>query len=132
MDPINYEELAKEVIKQQQKSPEQIPQSHKEAVVSILKEKMSAQQPVVPQPTYQQPKPLQPNIVSTDPDLPTYAASAPEESKQEVRNLIEFTLSKGLSQGIAQAAKSDPFVIDMYHDALAEHIVTQMKEKGMI
>lgn len=133
MDQVNYEELAQEVIKQQQKAnaQEQAPQSHKEAVISVLREKMIPYQ--IPQSQSAQPQAKQ-NIaqLQLDPNLPEYSATAPEASKQEVKDLIDFTLQKGLAAGIEKAAKSDPFVIDMYHDSLAEHVIAQMKQKGLL
>ncbi len=133
MDSINYQELAKEVIRQQQ-NKEQAPQDHKEAMISVLREKTILQQQAAPQ--------QQAPIASTAPqtaastlqerNLPSYAESVSPEIQQEVEHLISTTLEKGLTHGISLAAKADPFVIDMYHDALAEHIVGQMKMKGML
>lgn len=132
MDSINYQELAREVLKQQQKQ-EQAPQDHKEAVISVLREKTAIQQQVPIQQPASVIQSTTQTIASTlqERNLPSYAESVPLEVQQEVEQLISTTLEKGLSHGIAQAAKADPFVIDMYHDALAEHIVEQMKAKGM-
>ncbi|MFA7201895.1 MAG: hypothetical protein WC099_02790 [Candidatus Paceibacterota bacterium] len=131
MDSINYQELAREIIQQQKK--EQIPQGHKEAMISVLREQMIQQQQFA---TKQSDSTIQ-SSVQTIPsnleerNLPSYAETASSQIKQEVERLIHTTLEKGLHDGIAEAIKADPFVIDMYHDALAEHIVEQMKNKGI-
>lgn len=133
MDQINYEELAQEVIKQQQ-SREQAPQEHKEAVISVLQEKMRQQIP-----TYQ-PHPITISTQSasvhtqalTDNNLPAYAATAPTETIDRVRHLVALTFEKGISHGVMEVAHDDPFIIDMYHDALADHVVEKMKEKGLL
>jgi hypothetical protein len=136
MDQINYEELAKEVIRQQEtQKQEQTPQNHKEAVISVLRERTAIHQqlPIQQAPGSQQTtKTINATPNQKETNLPKYAQSASPEAKQEVENLITLTLQKGLMHGVEQAAKADPFVIDMYHDALAEHIVAQMKEKGLI
>ena len=136
MDQINYEELAKEVIRQQEtQKQEQTPQNHKEAVISVLRERTAIHQQLPIQQaadSQQTTETIKATPSQKETNLPKYADNAPLESKQKVENLITLTLEKGLTYGVEQAAKADPFVIDMYHDALAEHIVAQMKEKGLI
>jgi hypothetical protein len=128
MDSINYEELAKEVIKQQ-KNQEQIPRGHKEVIVSVLQEKTRQQVPTYqPQPIVAQKTDDQGEYTN----LPAYAKTAPTETTDRVEKLIDLTFEKGISYGIREMAQDDPFVIDMYHDALADRMVTKMKEKGLL
>jgi len=130
MDTINYTEIAQEVKEKQKEQPLE----HKEAVISVLQEKTRQQLP-----SYQ-PQPIQPIHIpqqveikpNQDTNLPEYATNAPAEAKTRTQKLIETTLEKGLHEGISDASHEDPFIIDMYHDALAEHIVEQLKEKGML
>lgn len=126
MDTINYEDFAKEI----QQKKEQAPIEHKEAAVLILKEKTQEQI------SMQQPQPaLSSESVAASnslDDLPSYAKTAPAQTTERVKQLIALTLEKGISFGIAEARNDDPFIIDMYHDALADHIVTKIKEKGLL
>lgn len=133
MDSINYEELAREVIKQQQ-GKEQAPQDHKEAVISVLREKTIAEQKSPTFSTTTQYSPIQQTAGSDlkERGLPSYAEGTSPEIQNKVEELITHTLDKGLSAGISEVAGLDPFIIDMYHDALAEHVVQQMKERGIL
>ncbi len=133
MDSINYEELAREVIKQQQ-NKEQGPQNHKEAIVSVLKERTVTEQKSPTFSTTTQYPSTQQTAGNDlkERNLPSYAETTSPEIQNKVEELIAHTLDKGLSAGISEVAGLDPFIIDMYHDALAEHVVQQMKERGML
>ncbi|MEK7546688.1 MAG: hypothetical protein AAB536_00695 [Patescibacteria group bacterium] len=64
--------------------------------------------------------------------LPKYAAGAPAESKLEVEYLIDMALYHGLDKANAEAAKSSPFVMDAFHDALAAKLYPELKKRGIL
>ncbi len=130
LNPINYDTIVQEIKETRQaKNPEhQDAVINKEAVRQFLEQK--TQQHVATQSqtssSVQQP-------TSSSPDaLPAYAADAPIQAKSTVDKLITLTFQKGLHEGIAHAAKMDPFTMDLYHDALTEKLFEEMKTRKLI
>ncbi len=64
--------------------------------------------------------------------LPDYASSAPPASKTEIEYLVSMALNQGLDKANAEAAKSSPFVMDAFHDALAAKLYPELKKRGII
>ncbi len=64
--------------------------------------------------------------------IPDYANEISEESRIKVENLIKTTLESGLSQGLKQAKKEEPYIIDLYHDALVDKLLDELKEKNLL
>lgn len=119
MDIINYEKLAQET-KEAQSHFEQneAPVSdHIPVIKEVLKKHYT--------PPHDTPKEESSN-------LPSYASDASKETQKEVGDLVKITFEKGLLEGVSQAKKKEPFVLDMYHDALAEKLQEEMKYKGLL
>ncbi len=121
MDSINYEKLAQETKEVQQtfEQHEQVENNHIPALKQVIHTHYTSQTE-----EDQQRK--------TNDSLPSYAADASEEVKKEVTTLINHTFEKGLLEGIREAKKKDPFILDMYHDALVEKLHEEMKRKGLL
>ena len=64
--------------------------------------------------------------------LPDYAANASSETKLEVEYLVDMALHKGIAKATAEAAKSNPFVLDAFHDALAGKLYPEFKRRGIL
>lgn len=64
--------------------------------------------------------------------LPAYATSAPAESKLEIEHLIDVAFHDGLDKANAEAAKSSPFVMDAFHDALAAKLYPELQKRGLL
>jgi len=64
--------------------------------------------------------------------LPDYAASAPAETKLEIEHLLEMAFREGISKATAEAAKSNPFVLDTSHDALVGKLYPELKKRGIV
>ncbi len=129
LHPINYDSIAQEI-----KKPEHAPSSeqqdafiHKEAIKQYLQQQTQqhAQQNPMPANTT-------PQHTATEDEFPAYADTASTATKSTVDKLIHITFGKGLREGIAHAAKMDPFIMDMYHDALAEKLFIEMKSRKLI
>ena len=64
--------------------------------------------------------------------LPAYAAGAPAETKLEIEYLLDLAFHKGIAKANSEAAKSSPFVMDAFHDALAGKLYPEMEKRGLI
>jgi hypothetical protein len=57
---------------------------------------------------------------------------APAEDKIKVEKLLDQAIHEGILKADREARQSGPFVLDAFHDALAEKITPLLKEKGVI
>jgi len=121
MDSINYEKLAQET-KEVQHTLEQEGNIHENHIPAL---KQVIHTHYTPQITKDQQE-------EKDSSLPSYAIHASQEAKDIVTDLIDHTFQKGLLEGITAAKKQDPFILDMYHDALVEKLHEEMKHKGLL
>ncbi len=64
--------------------------------------------------------------------LPAYAQSASAETKQEVEHLLSLAFQEGVLSAAARAAKSSPYVLDIFHDALAGKLYPELKKRGLV
>lgn len=124
---INYNELAQEVNAKKEGVVEGKDVSHKEIISSVLAEKHPAFGAIISQTTQKQDDDQHKTINV----LPEYAEQANQEIKNEVEKLVDITL-KNFNGGVSEAAKREPFVIDMYHDALTEKLVDELKKRNLI
>jgi len=65
-------------------------------------------------------------------NLPAYAADISDADRATVEKLIDITFQKGLEVGIDAARKQPSFIIDLYHDALADKLVMELEERGLL
>ena len=64
--------------------------------------------------------------------LPAYAQSAPAETKLEIEHLLEMAFREGIMKATTEATKSNPFVLDTFHDALAGKLYPELKKRGIV
>jgi hypothetical protein len=64
--------------------------------------------------------------------LPTYAQTAPPASKLEIEYLVDMALREGISKASAVAAKSNPFIMDAFHDSLTGKLYPELKRRKLI
>ncbi len=69
---------------------------------------------------------------NNDSVLPAYAQSASAETKQEVEHLLSLAFREGVLSAATQAAKSSPYVLDIFHDALAGKLYPELKKRGLV
>jgi len=124
-NPINYREIAQEIVKNKEESPDK---SHRELVKEYVAEKINQ---IPPQSEISQTV-NESAEVKEGGNLPPYAKSAPIESQNIVERLITLTLQKGINEGISAVKKQDPFIIDTYHDALTTIIYEELKRQNLI
>ncbi len=66
------------------------------------------------------------------PLLPAYAANAPAGTKLEIEYLVDLALRQGIAKATRQAIKSNPFVLDAYHDALTGKLYPELQKRGLV
>jgi hypothetical protein len=65
--------------------------------------------------------------------LPAYVEeSASPEVKLEVEHLLSRAFREGILKASDEAAKSSPFVLDAFHDALAGRLYPELKKRGIL
>ena len=86
-------------------------------------------------------KALQTTVVQSDDEkskanddgfLPSYAGSAPAGTKLEIESLLSMAFSKGILEATKEAAKSSPFVLDAFHDALLGKLYPEFQKRGLL
>jgi len=66
----------------------------------------------------------------TSPVLPNYLGNAPADIRFQIEKLIDFAWHKGIFAAIKAARKSNPLVIDAFHDALIDKVYDELKKQG--
>jgi len=126
---INYEQIAQEYKESVQRLGAVEKPSEKEIIESIVKKKVEEAATLSKE--TQPSSSLTPQNVSEA--FPSYALSAEEDVKEKVKKLIEITLEKGISAGVRLALKeNDPYLLDLYHDALVERVLDELKRRELI
>ncbi len=64
--------------------------------------------------------------------LPAYAQNAPLPTKEEVENLLSIAFQRGVLAATAEAQKTNPFILDAFHDALAGKLYPELKKRGLL
>ncbi len=64
--------------------------------------------------------------------IPAYLNEESPEIKAEVERLVSLAFEKGISSAVEEAAKKSPFVLDAFHDALADKLLPELEKRGII
>lgn len=131
---INLHEISQEIAKRKESNVEAQDFSDKETLKRMIKEKheelggsVEVEKNAIELGNKEEAKENKP-----DNHMPDYAKEIDEEPRKRVENLIGITLEKGLSQGLKQAQKEEPYIIDLYHDALVDKLLCELKEKNLL
>ncbi|MDO8557462.1 MAG: hypothetical protein Q7R98_03290 [Candidatus Jorgensenbacteria bacterium] len=67
-------------------------------------------------------------------NLPSYLAAKKSDvaAQEEVNHLISVAFQKGIIEAESEAVKRPAFVLDAFHDALIDHIIPELKKRGMM
>ena len=68
----------------------------------------------------------------TDDDSTSYLDNLEPEQVEQVNALVDMVNNKGLRTAIAEAKKSEAFILDAFHDALVDKLHNELKERGII
>lgn len=66
------------------------------------------------------------------PYVPAYAAGAAPEVKLEIEYLVDLALREGIGKANAAARKSNPFILDAFHDALAGKLYPELQRRNIV
>lgn len=61
----------------------------------------------------------------TIPGAPDYLKNPSSEIKDKLVHLEEISRKKGINEAIKEASREDPFLLDAFHDYLAEKIIEE-------
>lgn len=64
--------------------------------------------------------------------IPDYAAGASPASRAEIEHLVEMALKDGIAKAQSEAAKSNPFVLDAFHDALSGKLYPELQKRKIV
>lgn len=64
--------------------------------------------------------------------LPEYTKNYSAEDKQKIEDLLQVAADKGLDAANSMAESEQPYILDAFHDALAEKLLPYLKQKGII
>ena len=72
--------------------------------------------------------------VAADEDsaLPAYMSAATPAAKMEVEDLVRMAFKEGIAKATAAAGKSNPFILDAFHDTLAGKMHDELKKRKLI
>jgi hypothetical protein len=74
----------------------------------------------------------QPSAGAPSDDLPEYASNASPRVKEEVEHLLGLVLHKGILAANSEASRSNPFVLDAFHDALTGKLYPELQKRGIV
>lgn len=64
--------------------------------------------------------------------LPDYTKNYSEADKLTIENILQVAADKGLDSANKMAEDKPPYILDAFHDALAEKLLPYLKQKGII
>lgn len=64
--------------------------------------------------------------------LPDYTKNYTEEDRAKIEALLQVATDKGLDAANHEAESEPPYILDAFHDALAEKLLPYLKQKGII
>ncbi len=132
MDQFNHNTLEQDIerlskeIAEKRNLPEHQGLPEKELVKQVL-------QPIIkPQPTPQEPAISNQQSAISNKILPEYLKDFPAETKLQVEQLIDLTFHQGIEKVVARAKRASPFILDAFHDALADKLYEELKNRKLI
>ena len=69
---------------------------------------------------------------AASPYLPNYIENASAETKLEIEYLVDLALRKGIDKAAEEASRSNPFVMDAFHDALTGKLYPEFQKRGLL
>src|SRR5882724_8252254 len=109
--------LATEIAKHKE-NPEMTGASDREVVKQAIHSISNAPVPAPQQAT-----------AADDSALPAYMATATPAAKLEVEDLLRVAFKEGIAKATSVAQRSNPFILDAFHDALAGKLHDEMKKR---
>ena len=64
--------------------------------------------------------------------LPSYMSGATPTAKMEVEDLVSMAFKEGIAKATSAAQRSNPFILDAFHDALAGKLHEELKKRKLV
>ncbi|GEM_PF-763339 len=71
-------------------------------------------------------------VLQRSDSFPDYLLKESDEIKNRVEGLINLAFLKGIDLSAKEAAKSGPFILDAFHDALTSKLYGELKRRGLL
>ena len=71
-------------------------------------------------------------VIQESDALPDYLMGESEQIKEKVEGLIRIAFSDGVEKAAKRAAKSGPFILDAFHDAMTSKLYDELKKRGLV
>lgn len=120
------EKISKEIA-ERKKSPEAEGLSEKELIKEALRPIIEGQPP-----SSSTSAPTIAPSSSSGGVLPRYLENFPAEIKSQVEKLVNAVFQQGLEKTVKEVKKQNAFVIDAFHDSLADKLYEELKKRKMI
>ena len=88
--------------------------------------------PFINQPPASGTNPQTQTILEEESFHPDYLKDSPAEIKLQVEKLIDNVFHIGLRKAAAEARKKTPFLLDSFHDSLADKLHEELKKRKLI
>jgi len=140
---LDLYDVAKSIEQKRDSSPDFAESSNKELLKSVIKEKhqeINAENPqnfnkdknIFNKPDDIVLKNKDTTTYNNEDALPDYAKNISEDAKEKVEHLINLTFEKGINAGIRASKSVDPYIMDMYHDALVDKLIVKLQENNLV
>ena len=116
-------------IKERNASPEYQQMTEKERVKETIRPLVTqagSQAASSPQPEDTDSKSVEETV------LPGYLKDSPSEIKILVERLIDSVFHEGVEKAVKDASRAGPFILDAFHDALADKLYEELKKRKLI
>ncbi|MHB9020006.1 MAG: hypothetical protein ACYC3G_04055 [Minisyncoccota bacterium] len=121
----DIQDFSKEVREHQEKNKiEKLEESH---VKELLRPRIDQ-----PQISRSQQSQTGKTVLQESESLPDYLITESDEIKNRVEGLINLAFLKGIEVSAKEAAKSGPFILDAFHDALTSKLYEELKNRGLL
>jgi hypothetical protein len=64
--------------------------------------------------------------------LPSYAGTLPADAKLRAEELLDLAWHRGIAHAIREAKRSDPLIMDLFHDAIVERLYQAFRARGIV
>lgn len=112
------------------KEIQQRPEFQKSTPQEIIKESLKSFTPPPAPPPQTPPAQAGPPEENGIPFLPDYMKSEPAEKQKELERLLTVAINQGFFAGIKEAQKDGEFLLDAFHDSLADKVYPELKRRG--
>ena len=124
----DIQKLSKEIVDKKE-LPEHKDLSEKDIIKKILYPII--QQAVIQQPMADGQQSIR-QLADQNQNLPDYLKDAPDDIKLQVEKLIDLAMHYGVEKAAKAASRLNAFVVDAFHDAIADRLYDELKNRKIL